>query len=241
LTHPRTFSNLGERPLGRAGIVKSPSRRTARLLEFYDRYLVDHDELGFAASAAGCYFPATLERLLAADLGVVRRAAALALGMVGDYGSNEALGRALRDEDIGVRLLSEGALRDIWCRQGAPDEQAELSSLVELNRTGHHRKALHRATELIDNNARLAEAWNQRAIAHFGLGRFVESIHDCRRAISLNSFHFGAQAGLGECYLKLGNDLWALESFRRALAIHPGLDGVRTRITTLERKLRNNF
>jgi len=56
--------------------------------------------------------------------------------------------------------------------------------------------------------------------------------------VQLNAFHFGALAGLGQCYLRLGNDLWALESFRRALAINGELDGVRSSIGMIERRLK---
>ena len=84
-----------------------------------------------------------------------------------------------------------------------------------------------------------AEAWNQRAIGHYSLGQFVDSIRDCRQAVEINPYHFGAVAGMGQCYLRLGNQLWALESFRRALALNPNLEGIRGNVTSLERKLKN--
>jgi hypothetical protein len=37
---------------------------------------------------------------------------------------------------------------------------------------------------------------------------------------------FGAAAGMGQCYLKMGGQVMALEAFRRALRINPNLDGV---------------
>jgi tetratricopeptide (TPR) repeat protein len=157
---------------------------------------------------------------------------------VADYRSNQALGEALRDSDPGVRHLSEGAIRNVWIRDGEPAQQQTLRAIVRLNASGRHRKALLQATDFIGQAGRIAEAWNQRAIAHFGLTRYPESIHDCRQALALNSYHFAAQAGIGQCFLRMGNDLWALESFRRALAIYPDLDDVRDHVVELERKLR---
>jgi predicted O-methyltransferase YrrM len=42
---------------------------------------------------------------------MARRAAILALGALGDYTSNTAMGRALQDADRGVRILADNAIR----------------------------------------------------------------------------------------------------------------------------------
>jgi tetratricopeptide (TPR) repeat protein len=217
--------------------VSSPPR-ICWLQQLYRQYLVEQDVDEFTARIQARYTAATLERLLETAPNMARRAAALALGMVADYDSNQALGEALRDGDPGVRHLSESAIRNVWLRDGEPPQRQQLRTIARLNASGRHRKALLQATELIGSNENIAEAWNQRAIAHFGLTRYTESIHDCRRALTLNSYHFAAQTGIGQCFLRLGNDLWALESFRRALAIYPDLDDVRDHVAALERKLR---
>jgi len=79
--------------------------------------------------------PATLERLLAPT----RRAAAvapaaLALGYVGNYESNAALGRALQDLDRGVRTMAENSLRAVWCRAGTASQQQLLNPLFARRR-----------------------------------------------------------------------------------------------------------
>jgi tetratricopeptide (TPR) repeat protein len=217
--------------------VSSPPR-ICWLQQLYRQYLVEQDVDEFTRRILARYTPATLERLLRAAPNMGRRAAALALGLVADYRSNQALGDALQDGDPGVRHLSEAAIRNVWLRDGEPVRQQQLRTIARSNASGRHRKALLQATELIGFTGQIAEAWNQRAIAHFGLTRYTESIHDCRQALQLNSYHFAAQAGIGQCFLRLGNDLWALESFRRALNIYPDLDDVRDQVALLERKLR---
>jgi len=217
--------------------VSSPPRICC-LQQLYRQYLVEQDVDEFTRRILARYTPATLERLLGNAPNMVRRAAALALGLVADYGSNQALGDALRDCDPGVRHLSEGSIRNVWLRDGESAQQQLLRTIARQNASGRHRRALLLATELIGHTGKIAEAWNQRAIAHFGLTHYTESIHDCRQALTLNSYHFAAQAGIGQCFLRLGNDLWALESFRRGLNIYPDQDDVRDQVASLERKLR---
>ncbi|HEX4146465.1 MAG TPA: tetratricopeptide repeat protein [Pirellulales bacterium] len=208
------------------------------LASMYRQYLADKDSQAFAQRVIVHYLPGSLERLLMSNQREMRRAAALALGLVGDYRSNGVLGRALGDDDRTVRLLAETALRAVWCRDGRPANRKRLAAVMQFNSERQHREALASADELIARAPELAEAWNQRAIAQFGLQQYHAAIRDCQRAVQLNPFHFGALAGLGQCYLRLGNDLWALENFRRALAINGELDGVRSSIGMIERRLK---
>ena len=60
---------------------------------------------------------------------------------------------------------------------------------------------------------------------------------DCESTLRLNPHHFGAAAGLGQCYLKLGKPRAALRAFHTALAINPGLDQLRDTIRSLEEAL----
>jgi tetratricopeptide (TPR) repeat protein len=207
------------------------------LASMYRQYLADKDSQAFARRVNGHYLPGSLERLLCSGQRPARRAAALALGLVGDFRSNSVLGQALGDNDRTVRLLAETALRSVWCRDGRPADRKRLAAVMLFNAERRHREALASADELIARAPDLAEAWNQRAIAQFGLQQYHTAARDCQRAAQLNPFHFGALAGLGQCYLRLGNDLWALESFRRALAINRELDGVRSSISMIERRL----
>ena len=106
--------------------------RIPRLLQLYERYLQDRDVPAFLAAASPYYNPGTLERLLQHWRREVRRAAAFALGLLGQYQSNHALGCALLDGDRTVRLLAEHSIRCVWMRVGTPPEQRELELLVRL-------------------------------------------------------------------------------------------------------------
>ncbi len=53
----------------------------------------------------------------------------------------------------------------------------------------------------------------------------------------MNPHHFGAQAGLGQCYLQMRKHRAALKAFRAALRINPNMDGVAETIRALENAL----
>ena len=215
--------------------MKRDSLRSPVLGELYQQYLVDRDTAAYVHRTAQRYTISTLARLTAVGDRLVRRAAVLALGYLADYESNAVLGRALNDPDRGVRLLAETAIRSLWCRVGTTAQRQQLASLALLNGTQQAIAALRDATTLVRDAPWLAEAWNQRAIAHFALGRYQESIRDCRQALEINPYHFGAAAGMGQCYLRLGDQASALESFRRALGLNPELEGIRAHVQHLER------
>ena len=198
------------------------SQRAAVLLAYYTEYLDGKDCEAFIRRVSRRYTPGTLERLLVVGPRTVRRAAALALGRLGRYESNTALGRALTDPDRGVRTLAEDGIRSAWCRAGNESQRQRLGTIVRLNAKKQYQSAAARASELLRKAPWFAEVWNQRAVAHFGLRRYVESIGDCREALEINPYHFAAAAGMGQCYAQLGNAASALECFRRAAAHQSG-------------------
>ena len=77
--------------------------------------------------------------------------------------------------------------------------------------------------------------YNQRAILYFRRGEFARSVADCERALELNPYHFGAQAGMGQCFMKLRKPRAALRAFRQALQTNPTLTHLSETIETLER------
>jgi tetratricopeptide (TPR) repeat protein len=215
-----------------------PTIRRPILAELYEQFLADRDQAAFVHRVAGRYSTATLERLVMHPSRWIRRGAVLALGSVADFSSNAVLGHALVDIDRGVRILAETAIRAVWCRDGNWNQQQQLTRIIGLNASEKHDAARTSATRLIDENSRLAEAWNQRAIANFAVQRYLESIADCRRTLDLNPFHFGAAAGLGQCHLQISDQQAALDTFRHALKINPSMEGVRANVVYLQKMLK---
>ena len=215
----------------------SSDSRLPLLAVLYQRYLDSQDSAHFVGKASQSYTQGTMERLTEHELPVVRRAAVLALGFLGDYEANAAMGRKLLDEDRTVRLLAENGIRNVWTRAGSEQQRRQLGLIVRLNSGKHYEKAIRQATELIEKALWLAEAWSQRAVARFALGHYAESIRDSHQALEINPYHFAAASGMGYAYLELNNHVSALDSFRRALRLNPSLEGVRAQITRLARMI----
>jgi tetratricopeptide (TPR) repeat protein len=158
--------------------------------------------------------------------------------MCGSMRVNRSLAAMLHDEDEGVRRLAHDALWSVWFRADSPKNNRELQRLMRKSASGGATADVLGAFEkLVAAAPGFAEAYNQRAIAHFRRGDFERAVADCRRALQLNPSHFGAAGGLAQCYAKQRKYYAALRAYRRALRLNPDLDGVSEAIETLERKL----
>ena len=225
--------------LGDSNVSTNPARPPF-LLVLYQQYLDRQNSAAFTECVSKCYNSGTLQRLARHPSREVRRAAVLALGFLGDYDANHALGRALLDKDRTVRTLAEDSIRAVWRRAGSEADRRQLSAIVRLNAAQLHKEALGRATMLIERAPWFAEAWHQRGAAYFALGRLVEAIRDCHQALEINPYHFVAATSMGQAYLELRNPVSALESFRRALRLNPDLEGVRVQVVRLTRMVEDN-
>lgn len=172
--------------------------------------------------------------LLAGDDCDARKVAALALGLVGNNDSITLLVRHLRDADPVVNEMAEHALWSIWFRGGTPEANCRLLRGSEALNERNVELACEHFNAAIALCPDFAEAFNQRAMAHYIEERFCESLADCRRAVELMPPHFGAWAGMGHSHAHLGRLEEALRCYRRALAINPHLDCVAELIYELE-------
>jgi tetratricopeptide (TPR) repeat protein len=207
---------------------------TALLLDYFDQFLRERDVEAFRRAVRARYTEGTLERLVRSGPVAARRAAVVALGLVGGLASNATVAHALSDSDPVVRRFAQNALWAIWFRADTPENNAELERVRLLIGGEHLDEAIAAAGRLIGRAPRFAEAYNQRAIAYFASGRFEDSAADCRRALERNPYHIGALAGLGQCFIELGRRDEALEVFRRAFELQPFNDDLRQAIDVLE-------
>jgi Tfp pilus assembly protein PilF len=83
-----------------------------------------------------------------------------------------------------------------------------------------------------------AEGWNKRATLYFLRGDYVSAMSAIRETLRYEPRHYGAWAGLGRILEQTGDDRRALEAYRRALAIHPHLEGLKGEIDDLVTKVR---
>ena len=192
-----------------------------------------HDALRvYRQQALRWYTEGTLQRLLTHPDPETRRAAVLALGLVGTMDSNGPLARVLHDDDQPAARMAADALWQVWFRGGTEEQNSELQRVLHLP---DFLEILAGLDDLARENPRFAEVYNQRAILHFRRGDFPRSVADCERALELNPYHFGAQAGMGQCFMKLRKPRAALRAFRQALQTNPTLTHLTETIATLER------
>lgn len=193
------------------------------LMEFYQRFLQNANMSDFETAVRRSYVPGTLERLICHSNSSVRRAAVLALGLIGNFTSNSVLASALNDSDRTVATLAENAIQMVWRRDGDEEDQAALQNLMRMNANGEMLKTVTYASLLLEKAPKFAEVWFQRASAWFELGQFEFAQKDLEKVLDLNPFHFNAYVMLGYVHLESGNAPAALRAFRNALDINPGL------------------
>jgi tetratricopeptide (TPR) repeat protein len=180
--------------------------------------------------------PEQIIDLLKSGHGDARKVALLAIGLVGEPRCAMEVAGHLRDPDPMVNGLAEHALWSVWFRAGKNCQaNRQLARAAEAMGKREFQTAINCCDEAIRLDADFAEAYNQRAIAHYLQEQFQSSIDDCWRATERMPCHFGAWAGMGHCYAHLGQREEALESYQRALEINPHLDCVRQAVEELRR------
>ena len=180
------------------------------------------------------YTEGTLQRLLRNGDDPSRRAATLALGLMGTMASNRLLAERLHDDDIMVRQLAGDALWHLWLQADSDDNTRELQRLMRIR---NRDEALAGFEALIRKAPEFAEAYNQRALLLFKLKEYQKSIIDCEKVLQLNPCHFGALAGMAQCFMNLRKPRMALKAFRESHRLNPNMQGIEETIRDLENVL----
>ena len=171
------------------------------------------------------------------EVAPTREAAAYSLGIIGNMAAVPPLVKALRHNDPDLRSNAEQALWAIWFRSGNTSVDDMLQKGARYIKQEQYGEAVDLLTEITQIAPDFAEGYNQRAIAYFMLEEWEQSIDDCKKVVALNPVHFGALAGMGQCYLRLGNLPDALKAFQQALEIHPSLYGVAHTVLQIQEAL----
>jgi tetratricopeptide (TPR) repeat protein len=180
--------------------------------------------------------PALIALLTCTDLTIVR-AATWCLAHVGSMAANLPLASILHHDDAATAELAENALWSIWLRGTNPDLHKRLCAAIRLTEQDCLDKALAEMDWLVKAAPDYAEGFNQRAIVRFLKSDYAGAIQDYQQAVALNPVHFGATAGIGHCFAALGRYTDALNTYRRVLAVHPRMEGIRQAITQIRQML----
>jgi tetratricopeptide (TPR) repeat protein len=193
-------------------------------------------------SAAPAAFPApqSREEALAALSGPVTERRAEAIVWIANHGTmadQPLLLARLRDESPFVRGFAEQGLWLLWSRSGEIEIDRLMAAGVEDMQAGRHAEAIAAFSAVIRRRPDFAEGWNKRATAYYLAGDLERSLADCDEVMKRNPFHFGALAGYGQIWFRMGEYEKALAWWRRALDVNPNLLGVELNIKGLERLL----
>jgi tetratricopeptide (TPR) repeat protein len=138
----------------------------------------------------------------------------------------EAL-RVLRGGAPEAAARAEALLWEMWHRSGDGEADALLREGVAALGRGDLTSAEKIFARVIERAPRFAEGWNKRATVRYLARNYDGSIADCEATLERKPSHFGALSGQGLCYMALGRHREAAAMFRRALAVHPRLEGAR--------------
>jgi tetratricopeptide (TPR) repeat protein len=148
----------------------------------------------------------------------------------------EAL-EALRGDDPALAARAAGTLWQMWHLSGDPRFDRLLRDGIEAMEREELSEAEAAFTRLIEEAPDFAEGWNKRATVRYLAGDYEGSIADCRETLARNPNHFGALSGQGLCHFMLSQFREAALLFRRALAVHPHLDGARDNLWKAEAEM----
>jgi len=143
----------------------------------------------------------------------------------------------LRAADPVRAASAAAALWEMWHRSGQPDLDALLRQGIDAMEAQQLAEAEKLFSRLIEIAPAFAEGWNKRATVRYLAKDYVGSIADCRETLARNPNHFGALSGQALCHLALEEYREAAELCRRALAVHPHLDGARANLRTAVQEL----
>lgn len=166
-----------------------------------------------------------------------RKVACLVLGLVGCPNCVPCLSAALHDDDPIVAELAEHAMWSIWFRSASPDAVEPFKLGLELMEAHQYARALEALTEAIELDEEFAEAYNQRAIAHYMLDQWDAALADCERTVDLVPYHFGALAGMGHCFAHAGDLPEAARCYREALAVNPRMSAIARALAKIEHRM----
>ena len=194
--------------------------------------------LAYPVLAAGPALSRTeaVKRLSDADVSK-RREAIARLGDVGQMTDASALVQELKDPEEVVRSEAEEALWRIWSRSGDAKVDTLYKKGMAQMSAGDGEGAVETFTRIIKMKPTFAEAWNKRATVYFLMEEYEKSLADCDEVMKRNPYHFGALSGYFQIYMELEEYERAIRYGRRALAINPNLEGLKSSVEALERHL----
>ena len=169
-----------------------------------------------------------------------------------DVAAEKLTPQQLREESLDVLFAklqqptSEKAARDVeqkiwtlWSQSDSPTADVLLGQAVAAMDAGDSASSFAILDRMVASYPNHAEAWNKRATLNFMVGKYKASLNDIEKVLDLEPRHFGALAGRGMIYNAQEEWGLALDAYRDALAVNPGMPSVKSAIKQLEKRLQD--
>jgi tetratricopeptide (TPR) repeat protein len=139
--------------------------------------------------------------------------------------------------DADAAKLVEGRIWALWLASGSDTADLLMSRVKKATDAKDTKLAIRLLDAVIELRPDYVEAWNRRATIHFSNKDYGRSLADIRQVLAREPRHFGALTGLGVIMQEFNEDKFALEAFRKALAVNPHLSKVPDFVKTLTEKV----
>ena len=139
--------------------------------------------------------------------------------------------------DADSAKLVEGRIWALWLASGSDTTDLLMSRVKTAMDSKDNKLAIQVLDAVVELRPDYVEGWNRRATLHFANKDYGKSLADIRQVLAREPRHFGALTGLGVILQEFNEDKFALEAFRRALAVNPHLQKVPEFIKSLTEKV----
>jgi len=139
--------------------------------------------------------------------------------------------------DADSAKLVEGRIWALWLHSGSDTADLLMTRVKTAIEGKDSSLAIELLTAVIGLKPDYVEAWNRRATLYFASKDYAKALADIRQVLAREPRHFGALTGLGIIMQEFGEDKFALEAFRRALAVNPHLPKIPEFVKTLSEKV----
>ena len=138
-----------------------------------------------------------------------------------------------------IRLIEAGIWR-LWHLSDSETVNLFMGQGIQAMQGGAMKQGLSFFNHVVKIAPNFAEGWNKRATILYMMGRYDNSIADCKKVLSLEPRHFGALSGLGLIYTALKKPKQSLAAYERVLQVHPKAGNARAQVKALRRTLLGN-
>jgi tetratricopeptide (TPR) repeat protein len=146
---------------------------------------------------------------------------------------DDLFGKLSKAENAQSAKQLEQQIYQVWLHSGSDSVDLLMTRALESLTQDDYETAEHLLSSIVDISPQYAEGWNKRAMLYFMQDKYEQAIVDLEQTLRLEPRHFAALAGLGKIFEEFGQKRKALEVYRKALEIHPYLEGVTKEIERL--------